>query len=51
MLEMKCVGDGFGHFGPQHPLSFNISVEHRKLSPTLSHQHHRLSYNRLNKSW
>ena len=26
MLETKCVGDGFGHFCHQHPLSFYISV-------------------------
>ena len=26
MLETKCVGDDFGHFSHQHPLSPNISV-------------------------
>ena len=26
MLETKCVGDGFGRFRQQHPLSPNISV-------------------------
>ena len=35
MLETKCVddedvGDGFGHFGHQHPLSFYVSVGHQK---------------------
>ena len=36
MLERKCigdnfrdVGDGFGHFDHQHPLSFYICVEHQ----------------------
>ena len=26
MLETKCVGDDFGHFGLQHPLALNISI-------------------------
>ena len=52
MLETKYVGDGFGHFGHQHPLSPNISVEHQlpkdatnilKLSPATSHQHHNVT--------
>jgi len=45
----RDVGDGFGHFGHQDPLSFYISVGHQhskdvtnisKISPTLSHQQH-----------
>ena len=34
--QLKDVGDGFGDFGHQHPLSFPISVEHQrpKMSPT-----------------
>ena len=30
MLETKCVdvGDGFGHFGYEHQLSFYITVGH-----------------------
>ena len=48
--QFKNVGDGFGHFGHQHPLSLNINVrrQHPKdvtkiliLSPTFlnCHQH------------
>ena len=29
MLETKYVGDGFGHFGNQQPLSFYISLGHQ----------------------
>ena len=29
MLETKCVGDGFGNSGHQHPLSFYIIVGHQ----------------------
>jgi len=29
MLETKYVGDSFGHFGRQHPLSFYINVGHQ----------------------
>ena len=36
-LEFLDIGDGFGHFGHQHPLSLNISVGHQhdvqKMSP------------------
>ena len=49
--QLWDVGDNFGHFGRQHPLSFYISVGHQHpkdvinieiLSPTSlnSHQHH-----------
>ena len=27
--QLLDVGDGFGHFGHQHPLSFYISVGHQ----------------------
>ena len=27
--KFQDVGDDFGHFGHQHPLSFNINVEHQ----------------------
>ena len=54
------VGDRFGHFGRQHPLSFYVSAEHQQLkyakkieilSPTLSHQHHCHPFSHLNISY
>ena len=40
--RLSDVGDRFGHFGHQHPLSFYISTNIEVLSPTPMnrHQHH-----------